>query len=435
MNYPSPCYKKLKFPGGTLNMNFPVQHVPEKKSQKMNRMQKNILTIVTLAWIFDAFDYLMLTYIAVDIMKEFNVTAAILGTVTSVTVLARLIGGAMVGMVADKWGRRIPLITSMIWYGIFQFISGFSPTFAFLYGIRFLFGLGMGSMYSVGVPLLMESVPHNKRGFASGLLEIGFPAGGILASLLYWSIYSTGSWRELFFFAAIPPILLGIYTMLTLKETKIWVKEETDRRGIEKVPLLNLFVGKQLWNTIHSIMVNAGFLVLFYSICSWYPTFLKVEHHFTIAMISIVTILLNLSAVVGSIAFGYFSDKIGRRWTITISALGSMLGAPLFVMLHNNILLYIGAVIVGFFGPGGVWSINATYTAEHFPLRMRSTGHGLTYNAGNFFGGMLTPVIIGLLSGQYGFGAVMTLGVLSSAAFLILMAWIWKETKDMDMSI
>ncbi|WP_052137871.1 MFS transporter [Heyndrickxia ginsengihumi] len=403
--------------------------------KKMNSQQRNILAIVTLAWIFDAFDYLMLTYIAVDIMKEFDVTAAILGTVTSITVLARLIGGALVGIIADKWGRRIPLITSMIWYGVFQFITGFSPTFSFLYIVRFLFGLGMGSMYSVGVPLLMEMVPRNKRGLASGLLEIGFPAGGILASLLYGSIYSSGGWRDMFFIAAIPPIILGVYTMINLKNSKKWIRQQRVERGIKTVPLINLFAGKQLWDTIHSVLVNAGFLVLFYSICSWYPTFLKIEHHFTVTMVSIVTILLNLSAVIGSIIFGRLSDRIGRRWTITISAIGTMLGAPLFVMLHNNLLLYIGAVIVGFFGPGGVWSINATYTAEHFPLRMRSAGHGLTYNAGNFFGGMITPVIIGLLSDRYGFGAVMTVGVLSSAAFLIIMAWSWKETKDMDMAI
>ncbi|WKB35799.1 MFS transporter [Terrilactibacillus sp. S3-3] len=192
-------------------MNLQVQTETKKSKVKMNAQQRNLLAIVTLAWIFDAFDYLMLTYIAVDIMKEFNVTAAIFGTVTSITVLARLIGGALVGVVADKWGRRIPLITSMIWYGIFQFISGFSPTFTFLYAIRFLFGLGMGSMYSVGVPLLMETVPKNKRGFASGLLEIGFPAGGILASLLYVGIYASGSWREMFFIAAIPPILRNLY--------------------------------------------------------------------------------------------------------------------------------------------------------------------------------------------------------------------------------
>ncbi|CAA7601234.1 Sugar transporter [Acididesulfobacillus acetoxydans] len=399
------------------------------------KTQRNILIIVTLGWVLDAFDYLMLTYIAIDIMKNFNVTAAVFGSVISVTVLARLFGGALGGVFADKWGRRIPLITSLLWYGIFQFITGLSPTFTLLYLFRFLFGLGMGSMYSIGVPLLMETVPSNRRGLASGLVEIGFPVGGILASLLYAAIYSNGGWRPMFYIAAIPGIILGIYALFTLRESKAWLEKRKQEQGINKIPIINLFSGRQLWDTVHSILVNTGFLVLYYSIAAWYPTFLKEQHHFSVGMVSLITILLNLAAAIGSIVFGFWSDKIGRRWTITISAVGSMLGAPLFVILHNTGLLVIGAVIIGFFGPGGVWSVNASYTAEHFPLSMRSAGHGLTYNGGNFLGGMLTPVIIGLLSVQYGFGVLMTVGVLSSAVFLIIMTWIWRETRDMDMSL
>lgn len=91
-----------------------------------------------------------------------------------------------------------------------------------------------------------------------------------------------------------------------------------------------------------------------------------------------------------------------------------------------------GAIIIGFFGPGGAWSVNAAYTAEHFPTKMRAAGHGLTYNAGNALGGIVTPILVGLFSVKYGFGSVMTIGVLISSVALIILAWLWRETKDMD---
>ncbi len=222
---------------------------------RLTANQINTIIGTTLAWIVDAVDYLIVTFIAVDIMKNFNVSAAIAGSVISITVLARLFGAAAGGIFGDYAGRKLPLLTSIIWFAVFEFLSGFSWTFAVLYAFRFLFGLAMGSMYSNGVTLLMETVPEKKRGLASGFLEIGFPAGAILTALVYTWIYPTGGWRWMFFAAAIIAFLVTIYLFLILKESPMWLMRKGQAlSGAERIPIVNLFKGAQAWDTVHSIL-------------------------------------------------------------------------------------------------------------------------------------------------------------------------------------
>src|SRR5260221_11922903 len=89
-----------------------------------------------LAWALDGFDYVMLTFVLLAIQRDFGATSAMLGAVGTVTLVFRLVGGVGAGTAADRWGRKGPLIFSVLWYSVFAFLSGFSSSYRMLFALR-----------------------------------------------------------------------------------------------------------------------------------------------------------------------------------------------------------------------------------------------------------------------------------------------------------
>jgi MFS transporter, SHS family, lactate transporter len=96
-----------------------------------------------LGWTLDAFDFTMFLLIMVPISQEFGVPLTEVAFLLSVTLWLRLVGAVGSGWLADRIGRKTPLMISILWYSICNFISGFSPAFWFLFLFRALLGIGM----------------------------------------------------------------------------------------------------------------------------------------------------------------------------------------------------------------------------------------------------------------------------------------------------
>src|SRR5206468_7613236 len=111
--------------------------------------------------------------------EALRLTALTAGALGTVTMLMRLVGGITAGTAADRWGRKGPLMLSILWFSIFAFLSGFSTSYAMLFAFRALFGIGMGGEWAAGMPLALEHWPAHLRGTASGLLQSGFSWGFI----------------------------------------------------------------------------------------------------------------------------------------------------------------------------------------------------------------------------------------------------------------
>src|SRR5206468_4495522 len=124
-----------------------------------------------LGWTLDAFDFTIFLLIMVPIAKEFDVPLTAVTAVFTITLWLRLVGATAAGWMADRMGRKAPLMISILWYSLCNFIAGFSPTFAFLFFFRALLGIGMGAEWPACGSLAMESWPVCSRGFMSGVLQ------------------------------------------------------------------------------------------------------------------------------------------------------------------------------------------------------------------------------------------------------------------------
>src|ERR1700722_4627857 len=124
-----------------------------------------------LGWTLDAFDFTVFLLIMVPISKEFGVPLTAVAFVLTITLWLRLVGAVSPGWLADRIGRKTPLMISIAWYSVCNFIAGFSPNFAFLFFFRAALGIGMGAEWPAGAALSMESWPARSRGFMGGLLQ------------------------------------------------------------------------------------------------------------------------------------------------------------------------------------------------------------------------------------------------------------------------
>ena len=159
-----------------------------------------------LGWTLDAFDFTMFLLIMVPISQEFGVPLTEVAFLLSVTLWLRLVGAVGSGWLADRIGRKTPLMISILWYSICNFIAGFSPTFGFLFLFRALLGIGMGAEWPAGAALAMESWPARSRGFMSGLLQGSWSLGFLLASLIYGLAFNAIGWRGLLMIGVLPAL-------------------------------------------------------------------------------------------------------------------------------------------------------------------------------------------------------------------------------------
>ena len=196
-----------------------------------------------LGWTLDAFDFTIFLLIMVPISQEFHVSLTEVTAVFTITLWVRLLGATASGWLSDRIGRKKPLMVSILWYSICNFIAGFSPTFGFLFIFRALLGIGMGAEWPAGAALAMESWPPRSRGLMSGVLQGSWSIGFVLSSLAYGLLYDSIGWRGLLWMGILPALAV-VWVRKYVKEPEIWVENRRKQReqGREvHVPLFAIF--------------------------------------------------------------------------------------------------------------------------------------------------------------------------------------------------
>jgi MFS transporter, SHS family, lactate transporter len=406
--------------------------------RQVTRDQWRAFWAVFLGWVVDAFDFNILTFILIDIEKSFTIDSALAGALGTVTLVMRLIGGTLAGTAADKWGRKLPLMLSVLWFSLFAFLSGFSSSYAMLFGLRALFGIGMGGEWAAGMPLVFEHWPTRLRGLVSGMMLGGWYWGYLLSAVTFQFIYPMFSgtpdlgWRVMFW-VAIVPALLTFWIRTRVPESPVWLERQRllKERGREgriaeaKVSVGRIFKPDLILTTLQTTLVIGSFMCVYYSVNFWYPTFLRQAGHPVLPYLAV----FNIGAIVGTAVWGRLSEtRLGRRGAVTITILVGMASLPLYLHGTTPLSLGIGALLMGTFGMG-IWGMAPAYTNERFPTAVRGVGPGFCYHAGAAIGAVM-PWFLGKMKDiGVELTTAMSIAMLVSGIVAAVLIWLGPETR------
>jgi len=385
-----------------------------------------------LGWTLDAFDFTMFLLIMVPISQEFHVPLAEVAFVLSVTLWLRLVGAVASGWLADRIGRKIPLMISILWYSLSNFAAGFSPTFAYLFLFRALLGLGMGAEWPAGAALAMETWPVRSRGMMGGILQGSWGLGFMLSSGIYGLFYAYIGWRGMLWVGVLPALSV-LYVRKFVKEPPIWLENRRRQRAEHRevrAPLLSIFKPRVLGNTLTACVWMAGGFVAYYSVNALFATHLQKDLHLAPGLVATPIFFANLGLFLSTCGWGWWADRFGRRWAIIIPALIALPLAPLYLLSTNFLWIAAGFIVQGMCAGGGMQGQMVPYLNERFPTEIRATATAFCYHQAAIWGGFV-PLVLTLLAAHFGTGlaVMMIIGTWLGCVAWATAAFYGPETK------
>ena len=388
-------------------------------------------TAAWLGWTLDAFDFTIFLLIMVPIANSFGVPLVAVTAVFTITLWLRLVGAVGSGWLADRIGRKKPLMISILWYSICNFAAGLAPSFAMLFFFRAALGIGMGAEWPAGAALAMESWPTRSRGFMSGVLQGSWSIGFLLSSAAYGLLYDVIGWRGLLMLGIIPALAV-VWIRYYVKEPEVWKENnriQREQRQEFRAPLLHIFRLRLLPNTLMACLWMASGFVIYYSVYGMFATHLQKDLHLNPAMVALPIALANLVAFVASGFWGWVADKLGRRWAMIIPAAIGFFITPLYLFTASYTIIAAAFIVQGAF-LGAIYGQNPSYLSERFPTEVRATAAAFCYHQAAFIGGFV-PLVLTWLATNYGMGlgGAMIAGTVFGCLNFVLSLMFGPETK------
>ncbi len=391
-----------------------------------------------LGWTLDAFDFTVFLLIMAPIAKEFNVPLTDVAIVFTLTLWMRLVGATAAGWMADRMGRKKPLMISIAWFSVCNFIAGFSPTFWFLLLFRTLLGIGMGAEWPCGAALAMEQWPQRSRGLMSGVLQGSWGLGFLLSSACYWLLFDRFGWRGMLWIG-IAPALAIVYVRFFVKEPEVWLENQRLQKAskrVVKAPLAAIFRRGIIGNVLNACWFQCAGFVTYYSINALFATHLQTDLHLSTALIATPIMLANVLVFLASSSWGLVSDRIGRRLAMIIPAAISLIIVPIYLLSEDTLVIVGGFIAIGLFAGGGMYGQIPAFLNERYPTEVRATASAFSYHVGAVAGGLVPPILTYFAtnpSWNLGFALPMLIGAMLGLLNFILALALGPETKDVQM--
>jgi MFS transporter, SHS family, lactate transporter len=344
-----------------------------------------------LGWILDAFDFFVVVFLITELMGKFHVSKAAIVWTMTLTLAMRPVGALFFGALADRFGRKRPLIACVLYFSVVTMLSGLAPTYGAFLVTRLLYGLGMGGYWGIGASYAMESAPRCKRGALSGLMQGGYPCGYLLASIAIQTIAPAFGW-EAMFFTGFPLALLIVGLTVFAPESAAW--------QINRVHSLKSMIHTLLQHRgvfLYLLTMMAFMTCLSHGTQDLYPDFLKTlpwMTHSTILGMKAnlgIPVIYNIGAIIGALGVGAMSERIGRRYAVIGALVLCLLAMPLWAFGTSVLAVVLGSYLMQS-GVQGAFGVIPAHLNELAPSSIRGLFPGFVYQLGVLVASPALPV-------------------------------------------
>jgi SHS family lactate transporter-like MFS transporter len=334
-----------------------------------------------LGWVLDAFDFFVVVFLFDALAANFHVEKKAIVWTISITLAMRPVGALLFGALADRYGRKKPLMACVIYFSMITVLSGFAPNYLFFVVMRALYGIGMGGYWGIGASFAMENAPRKQRGVLSGMMQGGYPFGYLLAAVGMLTIMPHLGWRAMFVVGSLLAVVIVILTYLS-PESEAWKQH---RMG----SIANIFktLFQHMGSFSYLLLVMVVMSCLSHGTQDLYPDFLKslpsIKDVLVLGMKPLygIPIIYNIGAITGAIFFGYISERIGRRYAIMVALLLSLLAIPAWAFGGSVLTLVVGSYVMQT-GVQGAFGVIPAHLNELSPDAVRSLFPGFVYQLG-----------------------------------------------------
>jgi MFS transporter, putative metabolite:H+ symporter len=370
--------------------------------------QRRLFVFLSVATFFEGYDFFALSQLLTSIRETYGLSPE------QGTWLVTLINfGTMIAYLlvrsADRWGRRRVLSITIAGYALFTFLSALAPnaiTFGVLQMIARVFLIGE---WATSMVVAAEEFPAERRGTVIGVVSASAGLGSIVCAGVVPLLLKTPlGWRSVYLLGVLPLLLL-MYARRNLKETQRFA--ERAAQGPLDPPLLGILRGPHRRRVLEMALIWFLSYICTSNAVLFWKEFALAERGLTHGQTGLIVSVAAVVSMPLVFLAGRMLDGIGRRWGSAVIYLATVLGVLGAYTLHGVVPLLI-CMTLGIFGLNSVLTVLNAFMTELFPTEARGNAMAWSNNLLGRLGYCLSPLAIGGLVGQHGWGLPLRLTTL-----------------------
>ncbi|HEY4566670.1 MFS transporter [Planococcaceae bacterium Storch 2/2-2] len=397
------------------------------KQETMSK--RRLLGLSGTAWMFDAMDVGILSFVIAAVAVDWNLTSSEMGWIGSMNSIGMAVGAFGFGLLADRIGRKNVFLMTLLLFSIASGLSAFTTSLTAFLILRFFVGAGLGGELPVASTLVSESVAAHERGKMVVLLESFWAAGWLLAALIAYFIIPDYGWRIALLLTALPAFY-AIYLRRNLPDSPKYERAGAPRQSAwEKM--------KIVWSKRYARRTTMLWIVWFSVVFSYYGMFLwlpsvMMGKGFDMIQSFGYVLMMTLAQLPGYFTAAWLIERAGRKFVLSTYLIGTALSALAFGMATSASMLLLFGALLSFFNLGA-WGALYAYSPEQYPTEVRATGSGMAAAVGRI-GGIFGPLLVGTLLGL-GYSYSIIFGIFCGSILIGVVAVIvlGTETKQMEL--